>query len=408
MSKLQRDGTAKHFILAAVFFAAGLVFPLYVIRKNRIVDGISFNFFQLGLTPASVLLFCLCAITVTCIILPHKTVRNIVVQLGPPIGFSALFLLFDELNYRYAALLGVPGRIGIGIALICMFLGLLALAYAEPLSVQKRAIQILIPVAVAIILAVSGGYTQLGIVKEFRNQESRFIVETINHLRLSGEAVFAGIVFGIPLGSIAYRRPSLKQGIFTVLNITQTIPALALFGLMIIPLSSLSHALPFLRDIGVRGIGDTPAVIALWLYALLPIARNTYVGYEQIPRSAIDAARGMGLKPAEIRNKIEFPLASPIILNGIRVASIQTIGNATLAKLVGGSGLGVFVFEGLGQASVDMVLLGMTAIVICTFVVDALARLIIYLITPKAFRPEKDQSLKDLPASALESPDAGQ
>lgn len=407
MSDLRRDGTAKHFILAAVFFAAGLVFPLYVIRKNRIVDGISCNFFQSGLTPATILLICLCAITVICIILPHKTVRNIVVQLGPPIGFSALLLLFDELSYRYAAQLGAPGRIGIGIALICMFLGLLALAYAEPLSVQKRIIQILIPVAIAIILAVSGGYTQLGIVKEFRNQQPRFFVELVNHLRLSGEAVFAGIVFGIPLGTIAYRRPSLKQGIFTVLNITQTIPALALFGLMIIPLSSLSHALPFLRDIGVRGIGDTPAIIALWLYALLPIARNTYVGYEQIPLSAIDAARGMGLKPAEIRNKIELPLASPIILNGIRVALVQTIGNATLAKLVGGSGLGVFVFEGLGQASVDMVLLGMTAIIICTFAVDALARLIMYLITPKAFRPEKDQHVKSLPTEVLESPAAG-
>ncbi len=407
MSNLQRDGTAKHLILAAVFFAAGLVFPLYVIRKNRIVDGIGYNFFHLGITPATVLLICLCAITVICIILPHKTVRNIVVQLGPPIGFSALLLLFDELNYRYAEQLGAPGRIGIGIALICMLLGLLALAYAEPLSVQKRGIQILIPVAIAIILTVSGGYTQLGIVKEFRNQQSRFFVEMVNHLRLSGEAVFAGIVFGVPFGTIAYRRPSLKQGIFTILNITQTIPALALFGLMIIPLSSVSHALPFLRDIGVRGIGDTPALIALWLYTLLPIARNTYIGYEQIPRSAIDAARGMGLNPAQIRNKVEFPLASPIILNGIRVALVQTIGNATLAKLVGGSGLGVFVFEGLGQASADMVLLGMSAIVICTFVVDALARFIMYLITPKAFRPEKDQPLKRHPTSTIESPAAG-
>jgi osmoprotectant transport system permease protein len=146
--------------------------------------------------------------------------------------------------------------------------------------------------------------------------------------------------------------------VLNVLNIIQTIPSIALFGLLIAPLGWVATHVPGAASLGIRGIGTAPAFVALFLYSLLPVVANTVVGLAGVPRAANDAARGMGMTERQRLFGVEFPLAFPVILTGIRIVLVQNIGLATIAALIGGGGFGVFVFQGVGQTAMDLVLLG--------------------------------------------------
>jgi osmoprotectant transport system permease protein len=136
------------------------------------------------------------------------------------------------------------------------------------------------------------------------------------------------------------------------------VPSIALFGILMAPLAALAAAVPTLAALGVSGIGAAPAVVALFLYSLLPIVANTVVGLGRVSPAAVDAARGMGLTDGQMLRQVEFPLALPTILTGIRIVLVQNIGLVTIAALIGGGGLGAFVFQGIGQTAIDLVLLG--------------------------------------------------
>jgi osmoprotectant transport system permease protein len=180
----------------------------------------------------------------------------------------------------------------------------------------------------------------------------------LQHVLLVGASVGAALVIGFPLGVVAARSPRLRGPLFAILNILQTIPSIALFGLLIVPLSALVAAVPHLAAFGIGGIGVTPAIIALVLYALLPVVRNTSVGLAEVDAAAIEAGRGMGMTTRQILWQLELPLALPVLLAGLRIVTVQAIGLAVVAALIGAGGLGTFVFEGLGQYAVDLVLLG--------------------------------------------------
>ena len=120
----------------------------------------------------------------------------------------------------------------------------------------------------------------------------------------------------------------------------------------------MAAAVPSLAAIGVGGIGVAPAIVALVLYALLPVVRNTAVGLAGVDSRVIEAGRGMGLTSRQIFRQVELPLALPVLLAGLRIVIVQAIGLAVVAALIGAGGLGTFVFEGLGQYAVDLVLLG--------------------------------------------------
>jgi osmoprotectant transport system permease protein len=177
-------------------------------------------------------------------------------------------------------------------------------------------------------------------------------------------------------------RRGLARRIFAVLSLIQTIPSIALFGLLIGPLTVLSDAIPALRDLGVRGIGYAPALIALVLYSLLPIARNTEVGFLGVPASVIDAARGMGMTRLQVMTRVSVPLALPVLLAGLRIVTVQLIGLTVVAALIGAGGLGSFVFLGLGQTATDLVLLGAISAILLALVADAALRLLAVAVTP--------------------------
>jgi osmoprotectant transport system permease protein len=207
-------------------------------------------------------------------------------------------------------------------------------------------------------LAAAGTFDALSIAREYATRRQLFAVALQRHVALVVGAVGPAIVIGFPLGVAAVRNPRLQGPLFAVLNMLQTIPSIALFGLLIVPLSALATAVPQLAALGVGGIGVAPAIVALVLYALLPVVRNTSAGFAGVDGAVIEAGRGMGLTRRQIFRQVELPLALPVLLAGLRIVTVQAIGLAVVAALIGAGGLGTFVFEGLGQYAVDLVLLG--------------------------------------------------
>ena len=236
---------------------------------------------------------------------------------------------------------------------------------------------------ILISFLIAGWFDDLSVIKEFSGREERFMQELLHHVFLVGTGVTVGTILGVLLGIWAKRNKRAEGPVFFISNITQTIPSLALFGLLIAPLSALSFAFPVLREIGIRGVGNTPAIIALIIYSLLPIVRNTYVGLRQIDPAVIDAGLGMGMSRSQVFRRIEVPLAAPLVLEGIRTASVQSVGLAAVAALIGAGGLGWFIFQGLGQAATDLILLGAIPIVVLALILDAVMRYIVRLAAPR-------------------------
>jgi len=247
------------------------------------------------------------------------------------------------------------------------------------------ALRFLAGVLVAAILAgfaAMGWFDDLSIVREWANRRDQYASALTEHIELVLAALVVALLIGVPLGVLATAQRNLSRRVFVILSLIQTIPSIALFGLLIGPLTVLSDAVPWLRDLGVRGIGFAPALIALVLYSLLPIARNTEVGFLGVPPAVVDAARGMGMTRLQIMTRVSVPLALPVLLAGLRIVTVQLVGLAVVAALIGAGGLGSFVFLGLGQTATDLVLLGAISAILLALIADAALRLLAIAITP--------------------------
>jgi len=213
----------------------------------------------------------------------------------------------------------------------------------------------------------TGSWDKLSILKEYSARADSFWAEASKHVTLALGSLAAAVIVGIPLGILCHRVQKLRAAVLNVLNIVQTIPSIALFGILIAPLGWIAAHVPGAAEIGIKGIGMAPAFVALFLYSLLPVVANTVVGLAGVPPQANDAARGVGMTEWQRLFRVEFPLAFPVILTGVRIVLVQNIGLATIAALIGGGGFGVFVFQGIGQTAMDLVLLGAVPTVLLAF-----------------------------------------
>ena len=182
---------------------------------------------------------------------------------------------------------------------------------------------------------------------------------TLEHLWIVGVSTVLAVIIGIPLGVLITRKRSLHKPVIAVANIIQTIPSLALFGFLL--------PAPW---IGERA--ERLAILALTLYALLPLIRNTYVGITSLDRAIVDAARGMGLTDWQLLYKVELPLAASVILAGIRVALVISIGLATIAAAIGAGGLGELIFRGLAMVNNSVILAGAIPAALMALLTDSL------------------------------------
>jgi osmoprotectant transport system permease protein len=304
---------------------------------------------------------------------------------------------------------------------------------------------------VALGLILGGSLAGLGLSRELVSQGSDFRLELGRHLALAGTSLLLATLIGIPAAIQAARNAAVARWVLPGAGLFQTLPSLALFGLMLSPLALLGQEvtvgrallvialgllplalLPLVRgrtngrsrqllsavllvwalvpalllivilavlannfvtallgagnlppwprlsaplaSLGVRGIGSAPALIALTLYALLPIIRNAFTGLKGVPAGVTEAGRGMGMSPGQLLRRVELPLALPLIIEGLRAAAVLTIGITTVAYLIGAGGLGVFIQRGIDQVVPDLVLLGAIPVILLALLADGLLR----------------------------------
>ncbi|MBK8454076.1 MAG: ABC transporter permease [Thiofilum sp.] len=354
-------------LLVTVAWLVMMTLPLLVVKPNRIAAGSSKTLLELLDQPiAGVLLLAL-------------------------LGWSLINLLTTQVLWRFLSA-------NIALITLMMCLGLLATQFAvkpairiTPASafwivitvfslcitdalVHMRLVawQRILVLATYLLLGValiqSGLLDNLAVMREFYAREPQFWAEALRHLQLTFGSLVIALLIGLPLGIMSFQTPVLRGLVLQSLSLIQTIPSLALFGLLMAPLGWLAAQSEWAKALGISGIGVAPALIALVLYSLLPIVANTVVGLEGVSPAVREAARGMGLTRQQRLWQIEMPLAFPVILTGIRIVLVQAIGLVTVAALVGGGGLGAFVFQGLGQTSTDLVLVGALPIVMLAFV----------------------------------------
>ena len=356
-------------LLSSVGAVAFLFMALAELKPNRISHGIRYSGFEfLGVLGIAVLLLWVILIAIA---LYDKRHKEIVIFIITTILVISLFWSLQLCTGDYIG--DSSSRIslssGFYIQIFCVYM--LFSTYTKRIKEYKfiKFIGIIGIFGILTYFMMTGAFDDLSLIKEYYIKETQFYDNLRIHGMLTLASVLGGSIIAIPLGFIAYLKNKFENKIMVPLSIIETIPSLSLFGVLLVPLSGLGK-LPFFDAIGVSGIGWAPAFVALTLYTLLPIGRNTLTGFYSVDKNVIEAAIGMGMSRRQVLIRIELPLAFPVIFAGIKIAFIQTIGGAVLAGLVGGGGMGTFVFLGLGEASPDLILLGVLPIVFFTVILN--------------------------------------
>jgi len=361
---LDRLGSVIAVLIGIALFAS----PFVVYRANRIVAGEGRMLADALPPPGAVgvmivaLGVALCAALIRAPLIRLAAATIGLCAIFPAVGFSAGFVTPPGNTFARVS----PS---LGFWLLALAFALLAADALTRLRLGPWARLAALAVAAGAIglLLASGAWNDLSLLKEYASRADTFWREAREHLWLAFGSMVAACLVGLPLGILGHRVPRLRDAILQGLNIVQTIPSIALFGILIAPLGYLAAHVPLAAALGIRGIGAAPAFIALFLYSLLPVVANTVTGLKQVPPAVTDAARGMGLSARQRLWQVELPLALPVILTGIRIVLVQNLGLATVAALIGGGGFGTFVFQGIGQTAIDLVLLGAIPTVALSF-----------------------------------------
>ena len=350
------------FTLVSASVAAVALSGFVGYAPNRLVSGRPISLWQAAGLPVTTAMVLIAALLLgLCFAAPSRSLHYAEAALAAALLLVVLVAAGAAAS-KLAPGVKPAGRISLGAA-FWVIASCAALAVADALQRLDAgpAARVLVVAAIGAgiaALAFAGTSDTLSIAREYATRRQVFADALLRHIALVVGSVGPAIAIGFPLGVAAARKPPLQGPLFAVLNLLQTIPSIALFGLLIVPLAALARAVPQLAALGVGGIGVAPAIVALVLYALLPVVRNTSAGIAGVDAAVIEAGRGMGLTRRQIFRQVELPLALPVLLAGLRIVTVQAIGLAVVAALIGAGGLGTFVFEGLGQYAVDLVLLG--------------------------------------------------
>lgn len=348
--------------LAALLAACGLAFVS--LAPNRLLSGTGVTLLAL-MNGWRWALLCPAAVLCLAVWMPTTRLSNATVAVAATLLLAGLAALAGDeaarLSTAGSSLLRVSLGGGFWVLILVTWLAAADALQRLKLGAAARTLAhtgALLPLA---CLLMSGALDQLSLMKEYANRQDVFAAAGWRHLQIVSTTLLPAVLIGVPLGVAAARRERLARPLFAVLNVIQTVPSIALFGLLMAPLAGL----------GLRGIGLLPAVVALTLYALLPIVHGMASGLRQVPAAAIEAATGMGLTPQQRFWQVELPLALPVLLSGLRVTTVQLVGLAVVAALIGAGGWGALMFQGLFSSALDLVLLGALPVVALALLVDA-------------------------------------
>ncbi|AZQ65840.1 ABC transporter permease [Silicimonas algicola] len=370
-------------VLFAVLGLGALLLPFLTVAANRIVAGDGVLPWRLA-APAVTLPGTAAVMAGLLLGLPSAWPR--LRFAGSILGLAGLLWLLMQGAPALLVGAGDYARVSPAIGFWCLLLILMllmadALAQLAPGSLARGALLAAVLGTLALILW-SGTLSQLSILQEYAGRREAFADAAVRHLALAFGSLATAAAIGFPLGILCHRRSSLRTTTLPVLSFLQTIPSLAMFGLMIPILGWVGDSVPGAQAIGIAGIGFAPAFLALVLYSLLPVVGNTVTGLAATPPSALEAARGMGMTPRQRLWQVELPLGLPIILTGLRIVLVQNVGLAVIAGLIGGGGFGTFVFQGLNQTATDLILLGALPTVALALVSAIVMDILVELASP--------------------------
>lgn len=373
-------------LLVFLLVVAGAVLPFINFAPNRLVSGEPIALSQL---PAQTwLLFSLPVFALAILVLaPCRPLPLLLTLMLGEFLFIAILWRLGQTATHYTEQGSTLARTSPGSGLwMSLTLCLLLCADAINRLTTKALWRLLLNLQIWIVplgLLLSGYFADLSLLKEYANRQEVFDDALLRHLALLVGTLLPALLIGVPLGVFCYTRPAWQSSVFSVLNVIQTVPSVALFGLLIAPLAGLVKLAPWLASLGVSGIGIAPALIALVLYALLPLVRGVVAGLQQVPRNIIESAEGMGMSRWQIFRQAEVPLALPVLLRSLRVVCVQTIGMTVIAALIGAGGFGAIIFQGLLSSALDLVLLGVIPVIALAVIFDALFKLFISLLEEK-------------------------
>ena len=372
-------------LLACVAIAA-VALPFVNVAPNRLVSGEPRALWQIwAFTP--LLLGAALASTVALAFWPGRAALWLTLLLSEAL-FILLFWSAGQAATQMASVESPLARTSIGSGLwlwlaLCLLVCSDAIRRLTPLPVWRWLLNAQFWV-IPLLILFSDDLNQLSLLKEYANRQEVFDNALAQHLTILFGTLIPALLLGVPLGIGCYRHPSRQGAVFTVLNVIQTIPSVALFGLLIAPLAGLVKSFPALAAAGIAGTGLTPALIALVLYALLPLVRGVVAGLSQVPPDVLESAHAMGMSARQCFWKIQLPLALPLLVRSLRVVTVQTVGMAVIAALIGAGGFGALVFQGLLSSALDLVLLGVVPTIALAVVLDALFALWLALLRRRA------------------------
>ena len=372
-------------VLAAAGLVAAILGAFISVAPNRLADGLPLALWHLGFAPLVIVFASIGLLFMASFTSDKRWRAGAVFASGAGLLISVL-LIAGIAAEAHLDPQEPARRVSLGGAFwMLSAVGLLACfqALQRITSPFRFALPLVLVVAIAAIIG-SGKLDALSLAREFRAQQATFGIEFLRHVGLVAVAVVLATLGAVPLILTAVYRPNARATIFTTLNLLQTIPSIALFGLLIAPLSFIATHVPLARQIGIGGIGAAPAIIALVIYALLPLVRSADAGLRNVPADVRDSARGMGMTARETFWKVDLPLAMPSLISGLRVATVQSIGLAVVAALIGAGGLGTFVFQGIGEYALDLVLVGALPTILLAVLTDALFQIVLANVRARA------------------------
>lgn len=372
------SGRGKLGLLGAGLFAAALLFlPLVEARPNRVLSGQGLILSQflppwgMWVTAAA------CILALAYALWRSAPGAQAVAALLAAALLGVLYWLSSQPQYAQNGV-----RLSLGAGFWLALLGAVMMLHpARPTQARRARLLYLALLALLAVMLLGGWLDGLALVQEYITRRDTFWQQTGRHLLLAASATASAAALGIPLGVAMARRRLVQKPVMLLMNVAQTIPTLSLLGLLIVPLSYLGRTSPLLRAWGVSGVGFWPGWIALLLYALFPILHNTLAGLQLVDSAVLQAGAGMGMSRRQLFWRVQLPLAVPLILAGVRTAMTQSMGNATLAALIGAGGLGSLIFLGLAQSAPDLILLGAIPLVALTLALDALLRRAVILLS---------------------------
>lgn len=347
-------------VVFAVIGLTSLFVPIVNFKPNRIVlgDGVWITTVYHGvagwlIVAVLALLFLIGAV---------KYLSPAVRILAALAGLGATIVILGDMAASLIADSARGARVSPAAGLWCMLAAYL-LAGVDvlnrlDLSLRTRWLVLTGAVVFVVVIFASGHLGNVSVMMEYAGRQAGFNAAFRQHLLLAFGSLGIALVVGFPIGVLLFQVNRLRRPVLGALNLMQTVPSLALFGIMIPIFGWIAMNVPMAAELGIAGIGIFPALVALLLYSLLPVVSNTLVGLTGIAPEVGEVARGMGMTNAQVLVRVQIPLALPVVLTAIRIVLVQNIGLAVIAGLIGGGGFGTFVFQGLNQSAMDLILLG--------------------------------------------------